>query len=131
MKTYVAVTVFAVIAGLTSLAQAAQLISPGLPIRVRETNVSTLGACRIRNVGTKPIAVQVSVFSNNGVVLAQDRCNGQPLPAGQSCSVAAFLPDDSFVACKLTASSVANLRGVLELSEVTSDHDVFLAEMLR
>jgi hypothetical protein len=131
MRTHVAVAAFAATVGLTGLAHAAQLLSPGLPIRVRETNVETLGACRVRNVGTKPIAVQVSVFSNNAVVLAQDRCNGQMLPAGSSCSVAAFLPDDSFVACRVTASSVTNLRGVLELSEVTSDHDVFLAEGLR
>ena len=72
----------------------------------------------------------VSLFSNNGVVVAQDLCDGKPLPAGQSCNVAAFLPDDSFVACRVTAANVVNLRGVLELSEVTSEHDVFLAEDL-
>jgi hypothetical protein len=131
MKTYVALTVFAGLTGLAGLAQAAQLISAGLPVRVRDTNLETLGACRIRNVGTKPIAVQVSLFSNNLIGIPSDRCNGQPLPAGQSCFVAAVLPEDSFVACKVTASSVANLRGVLEMSEVTSEHDVFLAEPMR
>ena len=44
--------------------------------------------------------------------------------------MAAFLPDDSFVACRVTAANLVNLRGTLELSEVTSEHDVFLAEDL-
>ena len=131
MKTYVTGAILAVSLGLAGLAQAAQLVSPGLPVRVRETNVDTLGACRVRNVGTTPATVKVSVFSNNAVVLAQDTCNTAPLPAGQTCQVAAFLPDDSFAACRLTAANVTNLRGTFELSEVTADHDVFIAEELR
>ncbi len=130
MRTYVAGTVCAVLVGLASLAQAAQLLSPGLPIRVRETNVDTVGACRVRNTGTTPITVNVSMFSNNAVVVTFDTCN-VPLAAGQACHVAGFLPDDSFVACRVTAPNVANLRGVLELSEVTQEHDVFIAEDLR
>ena len=46
MRTYVAVTAFAVFLGLASLAQAAQLLSPPLPINSR-TNVGITGACRI------------------------------------------------------------------------------------
>jgi len=131
MKQYVAGAIFAVSLGLAGLAQAAQLVSPGLPVRVRETNVDTLGACRVRNTGTTPVAVKVSVFSNNAVVVAQDTCNTAALAAGQTCQVAAFLPDDSFAACRLTAPNVTNLRGTFELSEVTADHDVFVAEELR
>jgi hypothetical protein len=131
MRTCVVVTVCTAVLAFAGLAQAAQLLSPGLPIRVRETNVDTLGACRVRNVGTVPVTMTVSLFSNNAVVVAQDTCNGKALPAGQSCDVAAFLPDDSFVACRVTAGNVANIRGTLELSEVTSEHDVFLAEDLR
>jgi hypothetical protein len=42
MRAYVVVTVFAGLSGFAGLEQAAQLLSPGLPIRVRETNAETL-----------------------------------------------------------------------------------------
>src|SRR5262249_20229390 len=65
MKTYTAGAVLAVLLGFSSLAQAGQLLSPPLPTRTRETNVTTRGTCRIFNTGTKALSVKVAVISNN------------------------------------------------------------------
>ena len=116
MRTYVAGTVFAVLLGFGGLAQAGQLLSPPLPTHVRETNVTTYGVCRILNTGTKPLPVQVSMISNNANVVDIDVCNGPKLAPGHTCIVTAYLPDESYVACKVTGD-VANLRGTLELSD--------------
>ena len=116
MKTYAAGTVFAILLGLANLAHAGQLLSPPLTTHVRATNVTTVGACRVLNSGTKPLSLTVSLFSNNSVVPDFDTCKGAPLAAGHSCVVAVFLPDDSFAACKVTGD-IANVRGTLELSE--------------
>jgi len=116
MKTYTAGAVLAVLLGFSSLAQAGQLLSPPLPTRTRETNVTTRGTCRIFNTGTKALSVKVAVISNNNNVLDIDSCNTASLGAGDSCIVSAHLPDDSYAACKLTGD-VATIRGTFELSE--------------
>lgn len=132
MKTYVAGTVFAMLLGLASLAQAAQLTSPPLTTHPFATNHTNSGTCRIRNTGTTPVTVTVSLFSNNATVPINDFCqgDGQPrtLAGGQSCFVSAFLPDDSFAACSVTARTVTNLRGTLEVQE---DFNTTIAEDLR
>jgi hypothetical protein len=85
MRTHIAAPAFAVLLGLASLAQAAQLLNPPLPINAR-TNVGITGACRILNTGTSPIAVQVSLFSNNEFPGCDvDTCHQAPLPGGQAC----------------------------------------------
>ena len=119
MRTYIAVTAFAVFLGLASLAQAAELLSPPLPANSR-TNVGIAGTCRILNTGTSPVAVQVSLFSNNDFPGYDiDICNQAPLAGGHTCLVIVDpLPADSYVACKVTASNVSKLRGTLELWEV-------------
>ena len=132
MKTLVALAAFAMVVGLAGLAQAAQLTSPPLTTHPFATNHENTGACSIRNVGTTPVIVDVSLFSNNATVPFADTCrvNGQPrsLPAGQTCAVGAVLPDDSFVACTVKAASVVNLRGTLE---VLQDFNTILWEDLR
>jgi hypothetical protein len=130
MKTFGAVTALAMLAGLTSFAQAADLISAPLPTHVRETNVTTYGACRVHNNGTTAMDITVSLFSNNANVTHIDNCNAQPLAAGRSCVVTAWLPDDSYVACKLTAGNVSKLRGTLELRQTNDFYRVFMAQDL-
>ncbi len=132
MRTYIAVTAFAVFLGLASLVQAAQLLSPPLPTDGR-INVGIYGACRILNTGTTPVSVQVSLVSNNGVgVMDIDTCNQAPLAGGGACMVMTDeLPDDSFVACKVTASNVSSLRGTLEIGEFDHESRVRAAEDLR
>ena len=119
MKTYVPGTVCAILLGLASLAQAGQLVSPPLPTHPFRTNTTNEGVCRIRNTGTAPVTVTVSLFSNNGTAHLFDNCQGdggpRTLAGGESCVVLKSLPDDSFVACKVTAPNVTNLRGTLEV----------------
>jgi hypothetical protein len=131
MRTYVAVTAFAVFLGLASLAQAAQLLSPPLPIYSR-TNVGITGACRILNTGTSPVSVQVSLFSNNEHTgYDYDTCHQAPLPGGQACYVIVYaMPADSYAACKVTASNVSKLRGTLEVWEDEWPITVRVAEEL-
>ena len=132
MRTPMAVTAFTVLLGLASLTQAAQLLSAPLPVNAR-TNIGITGTCRILNTGTTPVPVQVEVFSNNAFPGYDiDLCNHAPLAGGQSCLVMVNrLPDDSYAACKVTASNVSLLRGTFELAEDTKDFIVRVAEDLR
>ena len=85
------------------------------------------------NTGTTPVAVRVEVFSNNAFPGYDiDICNQAPLASGQSCIVMVnHLPDDSYAACRVTASSVSTLRGTFELSEDDKNFIVRVAEDLR
>jgi len=144
MKTYVAGTVCAVLLGVASLAQAGQLLSPPYSVKTRGSNIGTKAACVIRNTGTEPATVTVSLITNNNdAVGIFDFCkqNGKPrkLAGGETCLVSAELSGGpfglnadlvspgSYVACKVTASNVTNLRGTLELAESPSHgFDVYL-----
>ena len=133
MRTYAAGTVFAVLLGLASLAQAAQLLSPPYAVTTRASNgVGTKAACVIRNTGTESAAVKVSLLTSIESVGIFDFCNGHPLGGGQTCLVSAEIFQDlgktSYVACKVTAPNVTNLRGTLEFAESPSHgFDVYLA----
>ena len=145
MRTYVAGTVCAVLLGVASLAQAGQLLSPPYSVKTRGSNIGTKAACVIRNTGTEPATVSVSLITNNNdAVGIFDFCkqNGQPrkLAGGETCLVSAELSGGpngltadavspgSYVACKVTAPNVTNLRGTLELAESPSHgFDVYLA----
>ena len=132
MKTYVAGAAFAMLLGLAGLAQAGQLVSPPLPTHPFATNHSNEGTCRVRNVGTAPVTVTVSLFSNNATVPIVDFCQGdgdpKTLAGGESCFVQVFMPDDSFAGCIVTASNVTNLRATLEIDE---NFNTTVAEDLR
>lgn len=121
MKTYVIASAAALALAIGGSAGAAQLASPPIPTHPFATNHSNEATCRVRNVGTRPVTVTVSLFSNNATGPIVDFCQGdgdpRTLGAGQSCFVQVFTPDDSFVGCTVTASSVADLRGTLELDE--------------
>ena len=127
MRTLVALAASAVLLGLAGPAQALQILSPPLP-----TAINTSGACYVRNTGTSAVAVQVSLFSNNGLIVSFNGCNGSPLAAGQTCVVLVNdLPDDSYAACRVTAGTVAKLRGTFEVREINPILRVLVAEELR
>ena len=126
MRTSVALIVSAVLLGFTGHAHAARLLSAPLP-----TNTNTSGGCYIRNTGTTAVAVEVSLFSNNGLVVTFDGCNAAPLLAGRTCVVLASLPDDSYAACSVSAGSVAKLRGTLEVREENPFPKTLVSEDLR
>ena len=146
MRTYVAGTVCAVLLGLAGLAEAAQLLSPPYALKPRGGGgVGTKAACVIRNAGPAPVTVNVSLVTNFDAFGIFDFCkedNGHPrtLAGGETCLVSANLSEGeigltgdagsfgSFVACKVTAPNVSNLRGTLELAESPSQgFDVYLA----
>ena len=99
--------------------------------------VGTKAACVIRNTGTEAATVSVSLITNNNdAVGIFDFCkkNGKPrtLAGGETCLVSAEIFQDlgktSYVACKVTAPNVTNLRGTLEFAESPSHgFDVYLA----
>ena len=145
MKTYVAGSVCAALLGLASLAQAAQLISPPYALKPRGSGgTGTKAACVIRNSGAVPVTVNVSLVTNFDAIGIFDFCkeSGKPrtLAGGETCLVSAELSEGeqgltadagslgSYVACKVTAPNVTNLRGTLELAESPSHgFDVYLA----
>jgi len=144
MRISVVGTICAVLFGFAGHAQAGQLLSPPYFVKTRASNVGSKAECVIRNSGAAPIAVNVSLVSNNDVVPIFDFCtvNGQPrtLAGGEACLVSADLSNgdigltagsnrpDTFVACKVTAANVTNLRGTLQLAESPSHgFDVYLA----
>jgi hypothetical protein len=126
MRTFVALTVSAVLLGFTGHVHAARLLSSPLP-----TNTNSSGGCYIRNTGTTPVDVEVSLFANNGVVVTFDGCNTAPLAGGRTCVVLASLPDDSYAACSVSAGSVLKLRGTLEVREEHPFPKTLVSEELR
>jgi hypothetical protein len=122
------------------LGEAAQLLSPPYAIKTRGNNLGTKAACVIRNAGTTPVTVNVSLISNSETTPIFDFCKsqGQPvaLAGGATCLVSAdllegdvgFAPGGgTYVACKVTAPNVTNLRGTLELADSPSHgFDVYL-----
>jgi hypothetical protein len=104
-----------------------QILAPPLP-----TGVSHSGACYIRNTGTTALSVTASLFSNNGLIVNFNNCNGSPLGGGRTCVILVdHLPDDSFASCVATASNTAKLRGTLEVREVSPVLRVLVSEDLR
>jgi hypothetical protein len=112
-------------------AHAAQLLSPPL-----WTDLGNAGNCYVRNIGTTPVNVQVTLFSNNGIGHTDvDTCNTGPLAAGKICAVFSLtLPDDSWAACSVKTSNinVSKLRGNVEIRHNPAHgYEVILREELR
>jgi hypothetical protein len=117
MKTFMAGAIVAIVIGTTGTAhaQVQKIVSPPFP-----TDVGTDGACYVRNTGTTAISVDVTIHSNNGVVVFFSNCDDGPLAGGRTCVVLAGLPDSSYAACNATAESVGKLRGTFEVRETPS-----------
>lgn len=118
MKVKIALAAMAALLGSASLTPAAQtIVSPAL-----QTASGTAGACYIRNVGSTPIFLQVTVlenFSPDFITPDFQNCNGEAaLAPGKTCVLLVNdLPDDVTFECSATALSgnVRNLRGTAEL----------------
>jgi hypothetical protein len=127
MKIAAVVAAVALGVGWAGVAHAERILSPPLP-----TGVGTSGACYVRNIGATGVSVTVDLFSNNGLLVNLNTCNGSPLPAGRTCVVLVNdLPDDSFAACSATANNVAKLRGTLEVRQISPILRVLVSEDLR
>ena len=133
MRTHIAATAFAVLLGLASLAQAAQLLSPPLPINSR-TNVGITGACRgPQTPGPPRSPCRYSLFSNNELSWLRRRhlSTRRHCLEGKPVDVIVYaMPADSYAACKATASNVSKLRGTLEVWEDEWPITVRVAEEL-
>jgi hypothetical protein len=130
MRKLVALVLPAVVLGSSGVAQAEKLVSPPFG-----THILTSAACYIRNTGTTSVTISASLFGNNALVIDTDTCNGNNgvLGPGQTCVIIdTDLPDDSFVACSVTAGTVGKLRGTLEIREtIDAVLRVIAAEDLR
>src|SRR5262245_5936539 len=106
MKTFAVLTAAVSLVGMTSLTQAAQLVSPPLA-----TGVNAAGACYFRNVSTTSIALQVKALSNftpDFITPDFQNCNDAPLAAGHTCVLLVNdLPDDTTFACAATVTGSA------------------------
>jgi hypothetical protein len=131
MKTYAVLPAAVALLGLTSLAPAAQLLSPPLA-----TGVNAAGACYFRNVGPTPITLHVKALSNftpDFITPDFQNCNDAPLAAGHTCVLLVDdLPDDTTFACaaKVTGSA-KNLRTSIEIRDLGNGLKVLLADQLR
>jgi len=115
----------ALLLGSASFTHAAQtIVSPALP-----TPSDTAGACYLRNVGTTPISVKVSVLANfsPGFITPDfQNCNDAPLAPGKTCRLLVNdLPDDVTFECTAQVSGNAkNIRGSAELRLVAATGEV-------
>jgi hypothetical protein len=99
------------------------------------TDEGKASACYVRNIGTTPFPVKVTLFSNNTSGADIDTCNTVPLGAGKTCVVfTTQLPADSWVACSAQASNinVSKLRGNMDIRHsVAAGAGVVVGEDLR
>lgn len=120
MKLRPALTALAFLLGLAAVSHAAQtIVSPGFP-----TFTNTSGACYLRNVGPRPVSVQVTAllnFSPGFIDPSFTNCN-VPIASGQTCVVLVDdLPDDVAFACSaVVAGSPKTLRATAELRQITA-----------
>ena len=131
MKISKFLTAMAFLAGTASLSQAAQTItSVGLP-----TTTNTYGACYVRNVGTRPVTLQVAALNNfsRGFISASwQNCNDVPLAPGRTCAfLINDLPDDVMFSCDATliVGSPRNVRGSTEVRSIFDSKVIHAADM--
>lgn len=120
MKLSAALTALALLAGNAGVSHAAQtIVSLDLP-----TVTNTTGACYLRNVGPRPIAVEIQALLNHSpgfITPSFQNCNDTPLAPGRICALLVDdLPDDVTFACSaVVAGNPRNLRGSIEVRALT------------
>src|SRR3954470_14807976 len=113
------------------VAHAGTIVSPPL-----WTDVNTRGACYVRNIGTKPITLQVTAldnFSPGFITPSFQNCNNAPLDAGRTCVLLVDdLPDDVTFACSADVSgSTKNIRAQVEVRNVASPNAVIGSALMK
>jgi hypothetical protein len=119
--------------GTVGASHAAQtIISAGLP-----TTTNTSGACYIRNVGTRPVTIELKALINYSSAFIQpsfENCNAAPLAPGKTCVLLLNDLDDgvSFACSAAIGGSAKNVRGSVEVRALTAaGPKVVLSERLR
>ena len=133
MKLRTTLTALACLTAGAGTAHAAQTIASA-PLW---TGLSHAGACYVRNVGTRPIAVQISTLINFTAGFRTpdfEDCNEAPLQPGHTCvALLNALDDDVTFACSaVVTGSAKNVRGNVEIREsVTGGQQVIAADEMR
>jgi len=131
MKLSTLLTAMALLAGSAGFAQAVPTItSMGLP-----TKTDTYGACYVRNVGTRPVSLQVAAldnFSPGFIDPSWQNCNDVPLAPGRTCVLLINdLPDDVTFSCSATliSGSPRYVRGSVEVRSIGDSRVTLAADM--
>lgn len=106
--------------GLALPAHAAQTIaSPA----IFGSNLQDRAQCIVRNTGSSPVPVTITIFTESGTALASSVCAGGITP-GHSCSAFANITNGAAYACSATATGSAKaLRGSLILYDTVDPGD--------
>ncbi|HEY8515546.1 MAG TPA: hypothetical protein VIS07_08535 [Candidatus Binatia bacterium] len=141
MKILTRLAAVAALVGTTAVAQAATLSSPMLPTFhatdfVGGSMLGNAAACYVRNVGKKPVKLEVKFQQNFGSDLPSSfqNCNAVPLAPGRTCvALINDLPDDVAFGCTAVVSgSAKNVRASVEFRALTVfGQKVLVAEDLR
>jgi hypothetical protein len=126
-------TALALFLGTAGFSHATQtIISAGLP-----TTTNTSGACYLRNVGTRPVTVELKAMINYSSAFIQpsfENCNDAPLAPGKTCVLLLDDLDDgvAFACSAAVSGSARNVRGSVEVRALTpTGPKVVLSERLR
>lgn len=120
MKTTLTLAAAALLLGSSISAHAAQAIhSP----TIFGSNLQDRAQCIVRNTGSSPVAVTVTIFNESGTALSTSVCAGGITP-GHSCSAFANIANGVAYACSATAEgSAKHLRGSLILYDTVDPSD--------
>jgi hypothetical protein len=113
MRPHVGLSIVALLSSMAGLASAGTISSAP----VVSFWVDTQDACYVRNIGAKPVSVNVQIIRDDGAVVTPDfdSCNDGPLAPGTTCVVLADRTATGFSACSATTpGSAKNLRGTME-----------------
>lgn len=120
MKTTLTLAAAALLLGSSISAHAAQAIhSP----TIFGSNLQDRAQCIVRNTGTPPIPVTITIFTESGSAVATSTCSGSITP-GHNCSAFANIANGVAYACSATAGGSAKaLRGSLILYDTVDPGD--------
>jgi hypothetical protein len=132
MKTHAILTAV-ILVGMAALSHAATIASPPL----LSGQVADAAACYVRNVGPKPVTLQVKIVNaaDDLQPASLNTCNPSPLAPGVTCVVLApslSTTNTAFSCIAVASGSKRNLRGTMELRDSSaSGLTVLIAADLR
>ena len=114
------VSALAILLGIAGYSHAAQtIVSAGLP-----TDTNTAGACYVRNIGTRPVSVNLTASVNYTAPVQPgfENCSQEPRDPGRSCVLLVDGLDNSvtFACAAVIGGSAKNVRGNVEVRQITS-----------
>ena len=121
MKTSFVLAAAACLLALGGAAHAAQTIASSAMFG---GSLQDRAQCIVRNVGTSPVSVTVTIFDESGNAVPASNFCTSPLGPGDNCSVFASISNGVAYACSATAAgSAKSLRGSLVLYDTVDPSD--------